>query len=260
MDNRSKQKSIEEEQLLSFIKSTNLLQYDKILPIAQKCEPPDFEILYKSKKIALEITEIRTSIKFAGHPLAAIESYQQKILQTVKKNIDKEALPCKTLEAKVHFVKISHPDVGYNEKEIVAPLTTLILKYANLFNSSNDDFYSSLICKRPNIPGIGLVSFTPGIIKSTHWLPYNRIDKMSVHWVQRDPYGEIKKALLKKENLIHKYENYEKKYLLLIANRYLGSQAFDLSDEFRNHTFPTKFDKVFYFDTFLREGFELKSM
>jgi hypothetical protein len=254
LDNRKKQKEKESEQLSEFIKVTSLIPYESIIDLPQTEEPPDFEIIYNGMSYGIEVTELEVLTHLnRKYSYLHLEAHQNKILRKIKSELDKIVLPCSTVEVKVHFRETDTQ--GYNEKIITQPLIDLIVH-----NAQHLQECSSTIIHVSHIPGIISIMLMPGIIKNKKWLLENRIIRRSLHFVRVDPYEEITQTIRKKEDKIHNYKKqYLKRYLLLTANRYKGSQAFHLTDEFKDTVFQTHFDKVFYFESFNKLGLQLKT-
>ncbi len=252
-DNRTHQKKKERAQLDDFLESSGMIQYDKIVTLEQKAEPPDFEIIYNGQVYALEVTELRRSGHIAHYTLSQIEAHQEKILNKVKKELDSRHLPCTKIE--VLFGKVVHPDQGYDETAIIPPLVDLIVSQVE--DHKPEEF--PIRIPYPKIPGIGLVLITSGIINNTQWLHKTRVSRILLHTVLFDP-KEIEEAIRKKEKTLINYRPYHQRYLLLTANKRIGSQTFELTNEFRNTIFLTKFDKIFYFEIYNKLCLELKTV
>lgn len=102
----------------------------------------------------------------------------------------------------------------------------------------------------------GYVGMTP-----IHGLQKTRLNvPQKCHWVKLDPIEEIQERIKEKEKKLQDYHNrYEQCCLLITANRYRGSQAFECTQKLINSCFMTDFDRIFFFDCFTKAALEFKN-
>ncbi len=245
----------EHTQLAAFLEKTRYLTY-KIKDIKDGPNPPDFVCINNDYLDSIELTELFKKKGIRKHSEKELEASQGNILKKVKEIIDKQSF-ANPFEVKVDFRTIHNPNGKYNIKAIVPALSSLII---NSVQSVEPDFDKIKPRDRSlNNLGISKVVIRNGVMFGKKWLKNTRFNKIRIHFVRRDPHDEILLVLRKKGVILKKYQQkYRNSYLLIITNRYEGSQAFRFSEEFKKNIYETKFDRIFIFDYFNFTHFELK--
>ena len=215
--------------------------------------PPDFVLSHNNKKFSIELTGLFKSTKLKCLE-QQLEGAEKKIVNGVLRRIEK--CNFSPIEVKIYFCDLHYPQKGYDIACVIVDLSDSIIEK---MRSVSIDFKKISIPRDEiRIDGVFRVEIRNGILDGMKWLTQNRVWPNKSIWVRRDPFKEMQERISEKEKDLSKYRNqYERCYLLLIANRYQGSQAFECTKTLKKSIFDTDFDRVFFFDYSTHVAFEL---
>lgn len=240
MNNKEKQKKLELEFILNFLKHKNLIADDIIQLIS---DPPDFILTIGGECIGVEIVEL--------WPLKS----SKPITSAYHKVIRESELKFNSL-SKSTF-KLSFTFNGFidiSEKKYLNFASLISNWVFNELDSKIDSFKANKTIRNP-IPEI------PQLIEINNQLPLNN---ESINWqLSREVSfcipikdSEIRETIINKEQRIKAWNtnySFDEKWLLIVLTEDPQSTFLNQQQTLTNWGVDGLFDKIFFFDNFMRE-------
>lgn len=240
LNNKEKQREIEQEFILNFLRSKNLIADDVIQLIS---DPPDFVFTIDGECIGVEIVEL--------WPLKS----SKPITSAYNKVIRESELKFNSLSKS--SLKLSFTFNGYldiSRKKYLYFASHISNWVFNEIDSKIDSFNANMSFKNP-IPEI------PQLIEINYHLPLNN---KSINWHLSQEVSfctpikdsEIRETIINKERRIiawNKNYSFDEKWLLIVLTEDPQSTFLNQQQIFTNWSADGLFDKLFFFDNFMRE-------